>query len=64
MQSKSFKRTIYKYVLIDEFGDPIRRFATKQEATPFLTNGSRLNALPKQPSDYELAMSLCGEALI
>lgn len=64
MQSKAFKRTVYKYVLIDEFGDPIRRFATKQEATPFLTEGTRLNALPEQPSDYQLALMLCGEALI
>lgn len=60
----AFKQTTYKFVLIDEFGEPLRKFATKQEATPFLTEGTRLNKLPKPQSRYELAMLLCGEALI
>jgi sRNA-binding regulator protein Hfq len=54
----------YKYVLIDEFGGAIRKFASKVEATPYLTNGTRLEALPKVPKVnlYQQAMLLLGEA--
>ena len=58
------KRSVYKFLLIDEFGDPIRKFASKQEATPYLTNGARLVKLPPQPNPYEMAILLVGEALI
>lgn len=54
----------YKYVLIDEFGGALRRFASKAEATPYLTDGARLQALPKQPkaNPYAVALLLVGEA--
>lgn len=54
----------YKYVLIDEFGGAVRKFASKVEATPYLTNGARLEPLPKAPKVnlYQQAMLLLGEA--
>jgi hypothetical protein len=58
------KRSVYKFLLVDEFGDPLRKFASKQEATPYLTNGARLVKLPPQPNPYEMAILLVGEALI
>jgi hypothetical protein len=39
----------YKYILIDEFGGACRKFLSKLEATPYLTDGARLEALPKAP---------------
>lgn len=54
--------SVYKFVLIDEFGDPIRKFATKQEAKPYLTEGTKLVMLPKQPSLYQQALLLLGES--
>lgn len=48
----------YKYMLIDEFGAPLRRFASKVEATPYLTSGARLEALPRQPKANPYAMAL------
>jgi len=45
----------YKYILIDEFGGALRKFASKQEAQPYLTQGAKLLPLPKQQSGYELA---------
>ena len=59
-----FKQSVYKFVLVDEFGETIRKFATKQEAQPYMTEGTKLVALPKQPSPYQQALLLCGEALI
>lgn len=55
----------YKYVLIDEFGGALRRFTSKLEATPYLTDGARLEALPKQPkaNPYEVALLTLKEAL-
>ena len=35
----------YKYVLIDEFGGAVRKFASKVEATPYLTGETRLEPL-------------------
>jgi hypothetical protein len=58
------KRSVYKFVLIDEFGDPLRKFANKQEATPYLTDGAKLVRLPPQPNPYEMALLLVGDALI
>lgn len=54
----------YKFVLIDEFGGAIRKFASKVEATPYLTNGTRLEPLPKAPKVnlYQQAMLILGEA--
>jgi hypothetical protein len=54
----------YKYILIDEFGAPLRRFASKMEATPYLTAGTRLQALPRQPKadPYQLASTILQEA--
>lgn len=39
----------YKYILIDEFGGACRKFVSKVEATPYLTDGMRLVALPREP---------------
>ena len=54
----------YRYILIDEFGGACRKFANKLEATPYLTNGARLEALPKQPKadPYALALLTLQEA--
>ena len=53
----------YKFILLDEEGNPLRKFASKIEAQPYLNQGYQLMKLPKQPSQYEMAMLLCGEAL-
>ena len=55
----------YKYILIDEWGGTLRKFVSKLEATPYLTNGMTLQALPKQPkaNPYEMAKILLKEAL-
>jgi|GEM_PF-2625996 len=54
----------YKYILIDEFGGACRQFVSKLEATPYLTAGMSLKALPRQPkvSPYQLATTLLKEA--
>lgn len=52
----------YKFILIDEDGHPLRKFASKIEAQPYLTQGYQLIKLPKQPSAYQMALLLCGEA--
>ena len=56
----------YRYILIDEFGGACRQFVSKLEATPYLTNGMVLKALPRQPkaNPYEMATLLLKEALI
>jgi hypothetical protein len=61
---KLFKQSVYKFILVDEFGDTLRKFATEQEARPYLTKGTTLKKLPKQASPYETSLLLCGEALI
>ena len=58
------KQSVYKYILIDEFGDPLRKFANKTEATPYLTDGAKLVKLPPQPNAYAMATLLLEEALI
>jgi hypothetical protein len=55
-------RSVYKFVLIDEWGGALRKFATRREATPYLTDGMTLKALPKQPDAYSYALTLVGEA--
>jgi hypothetical protein len=54
----------YKYILIDEFGGACRKFVSKLEATPYLTDGMSLKALPKDPkaSPYAMATLLLKEA--
>jgi len=54
----------YKFVLIDEFGGAMRKFASKVEATPYLTNGTRLEPLPKAPKVnlYQQAILILEEA--
>ena len=56
----------YRYILIDEFGGACRQFVSKLEATPYLTSGMVLKALPRQPkaNTYEMATLLLKEALI
>ena len=54
----------YRYILIDEFGGACRKFASKVEATPYLTAGMRLVTLPRQPkaNPYTMAILLLQEA--
>ena len=54
----------YRYVLIDEFGGACRKFASKLEATPYLTTGMRLQALPRAPKSnpYQVAITILPEA--
>jgi hypothetical protein len=56
----------YRYILIDEFGGACRQFASKVEATPYLTSGMSLQPLPRQPkaNPYEMATLLLKDALI
>jgi hypothetical protein len=56
----------YKFVVLDEFGGVMRKFASKQEAQPYLTAGTKLVALPKQPREnpYQMAMLILPRALI
>ena len=54
----------YRYILIDEFGGACRKFASKLEATPYLTAGMRLVALPRAPkaNPYQVALTILPEA--
>ena len=54
----------YRFILIDEFGGACRKFASKVEATPYLTTGMRLEALPRQPKadPYQVASTILKEA--
>jgi hypothetical protein len=54
----------YRYILIDEFGGACRKFASKLEATPYLTAGMVLKPLPRQPktNPYIMATALLKEA--
>jgi hypothetical protein len=54
----------YRYILIDEFGGACRKFASKMEATPYLTGGMRLEALPRVPkaNPYQVALLTLKEA--
>jgi hypothetical protein len=56
----------YKFIVVDEFGGVMRKFASKQEAQPYLTAGTKLIALPKQPkaNPYQVALLTLSEALI
>ena len=57
--------TNYRYVIIDEFGGVMRKFASKTEAQPYLTAGTRLVPLPRQPkaNPYQVACLTLLEAL-
>ena len=54
----------YRYILIDEFGGACRKFASKLEATPYLTAGMSLKALPREPktNPYQLAVTVLQDA--
>ena len=54
----------YKYILSDEFGGACRKFVSKLEATPYLTDGMSLKALPRDPkaNPYAVATLLLQEA--
>jgi hypothetical protein len=54
----------YRYILIDEFGGACRKFASKMEATPYLTDGMVLKALPRAPrtDPYQVALTILPEA--
>ena len=55
----------YKYILIDEFGGACRKFVSKLEATPYLTDGMILKTLPRKPkaNPYQVALITLQEAL-
>lgn len=48
----------FRYLLIDEFNGACRKFVSKIEAIPYLTDGMRLQALPCQPKAHPYAMAL------
>jgi hypothetical protein len=50
--------------LIDEFGGACRKFVSKLEATPYLTDGMSLKALPREPkaNPYTMAQLLLKES--
>jgi len=54
----------YKYLLFDEFNEPLRRFVSRLEAKPYLTGGMRLQALPRAPkaNPYQVATTILQEA--
>ena len=54
----------YRYILIDEFGGACRKFVSKLEATPYLTTGMSLKALPREPKAnlYQVAILTLQEA--
>jgi len=54
----------YRYAVLDEFGGVMRKFASKAEAQPYLTTGTKLIPLPKQPDRYTTACLLLKEALL
>jgi hypothetical protein len=56
--------TNYRYAVLDEFDGVMRKFASRQEAQPYLTAGTKLIPLPKQPDRYTTACLLLKEALI
>ena len=64
MNGKQKKMSQYKYILIDEFGGACRKFVSKLEATPYLTTGMSLKALPREPkaNPYAVASLLLQEA--
>jgi hypothetical protein len=56
----------YRFAVVDEFGGVMRKFASKQEAQPYLTDGTELIKLPKDPKadPYQLAVLTLPEALV
>ena len=54
----------YSYILIDEFGGACRKFVSKLEATPYLTDGMVLKALPRalKADPYQVASTILQEA--
>ena len=58
----AFKRSVYKFMLVDDMGEPIRKFATKQEANPYLTEGMKLVPLPKQPDRVKQILESLGDS--
>ena len=54
----------YRFILIDEFGGACRKFVSKLEATPYLTSGMVLKALPREPkaNPYQVALLTLSEA--
>lgn len=54
----------YRYAVLDEFGGVMRKFASRIEAQPYLTAGTKLITLPKQPKadPYAMAATILQEA--
>lgn len=55
----------YKYVVVDEFGGVMRKFVSKTEAQPYLTEGTKLVKLPPTPvvNPFTFAFQILGESL-
>ena len=58
------KRSVYKFIVKDDDGIPLRKFASRQEAMRFTSDPTKVVALPKQLSGYDYAMVLVGECLL
>jgi hypothetical protein len=58
------KRSVYKFIVKDDDGIPLRKFASKQEAMRFTNDHTKVVALPKQLSGYDYAMTMVGECLL
>ena len=58
--------TNYKYAVIDEFGGVMRKFVSKTEAQPYLTEGTSLVKLPPQPTlnRFAFALEILGESVL
>jgi hypothetical protein len=58
--------SIYKFVVIDEFGGVMRKFASKTEAQPYLTEGTKLVKLPPRATlnPFAFAFEILGESLL
>jgi hypothetical protein len=58
--------TQYKYIVIDEFGGAMRKFVSKTEAQPYLTEGTRLVYVRPQPTlnPFAFAFEILGESLL
>ena len=54
----------FNYLLLDEFGGACRKFTSRIEAQPFLTDGMVLKALPRAPKadPYQVASTILQEA--
>ena len=55
---------MYRFIVLDEFGEPLRRFATRREAKWFMENRPefKLNIIPQKKEVVDM-VKLYGECL-